>query len=313
LVLVDLEGKETPLDLPPGAYQNPRFSPDGNRIAFNLYEGHSVETWVFDRKSGRRYKLPSEGNNIVPNWHPEGDRISFYSDREGAGKWKYYWQKVDGTAEPEPLFDAKQEGYGWFGAQDWSPDGKILIGPGSLEFSDDTERGAELLYLPLEDSPQLSLLIERQRRVGLHGTSFSPNGKWVAFVADEAGAIGSTAQVYVTRLPEGGQKWMVSKEGGTCPVRSPHGKRIYFEKSRHMMVVDLETEPEPEAGEPRALWNFTENKYSAGDDYTRPNWDISPDGGYFIVTREAADREPPTNVNVTTNFFEVLREKVPTE
>ncbi len=40
------------------------------------------------------------------------------------------------------------------------------------------------------------------------------------------------------------------------------------------------------------------------------NWDVSPDGAYFI-TLESEPREPP-RLNLVINWFEELKAKVPT-
>ena len=78
------------------------------------------------------------------------------------------------------------------------------------------------------------------------------------------------------------------------------------------MVVDVQTEPEFLASSPRVLFNYREKKYSPGNFYTFPNWDIAPDGKSFIMLRFHKDWEPPLHINITTNFFEELKQKVPT-
>src|SRR5262249_42601367 len=45
---VDSFGKTQPLHAPPGQYANPRFSPDGKRLAFSSNSGKGTDIWVTD-------------------------------------------------------------------------------------------------------------------------------------------------------------------------------------------------------------------------------------------------------------------------
>jgi hypothetical protein len=113
---------------------------------------------------------------------------------------------------------------------------------------------------------------------------------------------------------EGGQKWMASKDGGITRLWSPDGRQIYFLQScKLLMAVDVSTGAEFLARTPRVLFDFDKPRYWWGDNYTMPNWDISPDGKYFVVTRDPKDWKLPRQINVTTNFLEVLGEQVPTK
>ena len=45
---VDSVGKTQPLHAPLGIYRNPRFSPDGKRLAFSMGSGKGADIWVKD-------------------------------------------------------------------------------------------------------------------------------------------------------------------------------------------------------------------------------------------------------------------------
>jgi hypothetical protein len=79
------------------------------------------------------------------------------------------------------------------------------------------------------------------------------------------------------------------------------------------MAVDVSIGVEFQARTPRVLFDFDKLGYWFGDNYTVPNWDISPGGKYFVVTRWPKDWKSPRQLNVTTNFLDVLRERVPTK
>src|SRR4029077_21048643 len=47
LALVDRNGAVQPLKLPPGAYEYPRLSPDGKRIAVGSDDGKDASVWIY--------------------------------------------------------------------------------------------------------------------------------------------------------------------------------------------------------------------------------------------------------------------------
>lgn len=64
LALADPGGAVKSLDVPPMRYANPRFSPDGSRLAVDVADGEGSDIWVYDL-SGRAgiQLLIQEGNN----------------------------------------------------------------------------------------------------------------------------------------------------------------------------------------------------------------------------------------------------------
>ena len=69
-----------------------------------------------------------------------------------------------------------------------------------------------------------------------------------------------------------------------------------------MMVVDVQTEPSFTASRPRLLF---EGQY--GNDF-----DVAPDGQRFLMVR-SEQGEVPTELNVVLNWFEELKQRVPTD
>ena len=100
------------------------------------------------------------------------------------------------------------------------------------------------------------------------------------------------------------------------PVWSPDGKQIFFVKEEaqqgEMMVVDFQRESTPSASAPRTLFKLQGLDWHQ-DYYPFPGYDISPDGRHFLMTKLVEDWSQPRHLNVTTNFFGAIREKVPTE
>ena len=145
--IIDSLGKIKSRIAPPLAYFNdPAFSPDGNKIVFR------GATEAFKKDSGyldELYMMNADGSNLEklsnypaadttapwysyhagpPRWHPTGDFISFQSFRDG--KYSLYGISPDGSKE-WVLFESDSLHQGW---HDWSDNGKWLaIGVSGLD------------------------------------------------------------------------------------------------------------------------------------------------------------------------------------
>ncbi len=99
-------------------------SPDGTKLAVQTLEddGQSV-VWVYDLSGDTAIRrVTQEGNNSRPIWTPDGERLTFASDRDGTTS--IYWQSADGSGVAERLTTA-EEGTSHL-PESWSPDGNVL-------------------------------------------------------------------------------------------------------------------------------------------------------------------------------------------
>ncbi|MGH7635037.1 MAG: CehA/McbA family metallohydrolase, partial [Gemmatimonadaceae bacterium] len=121
-----------------GGYDyQPDVSPDGNWVAFDRYDGNSVELELLDVSTGAVRALTSNrAVNVEPRWSPDGARLAFVSTAY-QGRWHVYTMDVrDGHgSEPARLTvdrDSKLPRY-YYSVYDhylsptWSPDGKELV------------------------------------------------------------------------------------------------------------------------------------------------------------------------------------------
>jgi len=134
---------------------------------------------------------------------------------------------------------------------------------------------------------------------------FSPDGRWLVYVSNESGHF----EVYAQPYPGPGGKWQISTEGGTEPVWNPNGRELFYRSGDKMMAVDITTQPSFAAGKPRMLF---EGQY-VPTPATLPNYDVSPDGQRFLMLKPSDSAEAPTQINVVLNWFEELKQKVPTD
>jgi hypothetical protein len=100
----------------------------------------------------------------------------------------------------------------------------------------------------------------------------------------------------------------VSRNGGANVAW--RGQEILFESGGKLLSVTVDG-PDAELSEPLALFSLA--PFWRGDNGRLPNWDLSPDGQHFVMTRFVDEPEtaPPRQINIVTNFFDLLRERIP--
>jgi serine/threonine protein kinase/Tol biopolymer transport system component len=290
LVWVDRNGKSEPLSAPPRFYFAPRLSPDGQEVALWTF-GATADVWIYDLVRGTVTRLISQGSSQFPIWTPDGKRLTYRGTRGGSRN--LFWKMADGSGAEERL----TTGEGTQTVGSWSPDGQVLAFTAG-----GSTTGSDIWILRLSDRKTQPFL---QTPSNESAPRFSPDGRWLAYISDESGRV----EVYVQPYPGPGGKWQISTEGGTGPVWNRNGRELFYRSGDKMMAVEIATQPGFAAGKPRVLF---EGQYQpAPGNYS--NYDVSPDGQRFLMLKpmEQAERAP-TQINVVLNWFEELKQKVPT-
>ena len=179
----------------------------------------------------------------------------------------------------------------------WSPDGQLLA-----FIENNPATGQDIWVLRLDDRKAQPFL---RTRFNEGAPRFSPDGRWLAYYSDESGR----KEVYVKPYPAPGGKWQISTDGGMEPVWNRNGREIFYRSGDKMMAADIASQPSFAAGKPQMLFERTYVP-STG---TAPNYDVSPDGQRFLMLKPVEQaRAAPTQINVVLNWFEELKQKVPT-
>jgi Tol biopolymer transport system component len=291
MVWVDRKGVEQALPAPARTYRFPRVSPDGQRVAATIDESES-HIWLYDlrRETLTRWTF-GEGINLLGAWSPDGKRIAFQSNRDGPTN--VYSQLADGGGGLERLTTSEYIN----APNSWSPDGQALA---FIEIHPDT--GYDIWVLRMNDRKAQPFL---STRFNESAPQFSPDGHWLAYISDEFGRF----EIYVQPYPGPGGKWQVSTEGGTEPVWNRNGRELFYRQGNKMMAVELTTQPSFSPGKPKMLFEAPYVPTPA----TFPNYDVSPDGQRFLMLKPSESAEAaPTQINVVLNWFEELKQKVPT-
>jgi Tol biopolymer transport system component len=303
LVWLDRAGRETPLD--ESWSFDPRISagnagwalsPDGSALAIGLVTESGEDIWIRELAGGRLMRSTfEEGMEGRPRWTPDGRSITYVGGRGNAVG--LYERRVDGTGSPRLLFaESVSEGV-------WHPNGEWVL----LRYGQTTSAagGRDITGIrPGVDTAAVPLLASRFDESAV---APSPDGRWLAYQSDEAGAV----NVFVVPFPEtDGGKWQVSASGGRGPLWSRDGSELFYvSPDDEMMAVSVTASGDaPLLGQPEVLFEIPESylEIFSGRFYTQ--WDVAPDGR-FIMSRRLDDQGGGA-VIVVENFLEELKARM---
>ena len=307
LAITDGVGAKKFLPFPAGLYSNPRISPDGKQLVAAVVESGNKNLWIYDLSGAASPRRLTFDGASFPIWTRDGQRIIYTSNRDGGRA--LYWQRADGNGSAERLTEPKEA---TIVATSLSEDGK------NLAFTDDSG-SRDIWMLPLDGGRKPQPLIEAKGSLEWRG-SFSPDGRWIAYASDES----KREQIYVQPFPPTGAKYQITTNGGTSPLWSPDGKKLFYLEAQtgtyrpqagtwtsslyRLISVNVRTQAGFAFSNPTPLVE----RMLMGDD-TRA-YDITPDGKQFVAVFLASDDtsgEPShPEIRVTLNWFEELKRLV---
>jgi hypothetical protein len=297
VVSLDSAGKMSPLITTPGVYGEPRFSPDGRRLALTVSSSSGTNIFSYDLQRETMTQLTFGGHADVPVWTPDGRHMVFTSGSD----YVIWWIRADGSGEPQRIIEAKNP-VPW----SFSPDGRRMA------YRESHSDGIDILTLPLDTSdpdhpkpgnPEPFLETPSDKRVPM----FSPDGRWIAYRSNESGR----SEIYVQPFPAGrGGKWQVSTGGGLYGIWSNNGRELFYETpDYHIMVLDYTATGDSFVpGKPR-LWTEKAVFYPGNSNLT-----LAPDGKHFAVfpVPESAGPEKGTlHVSFLLNFLDEVKRRIP--
>jgi serine/threonine-protein kinase len=265
-------------------------------VALEVDSGTRQDIWNWDSIRENRTLLTfGETSDARPIWTTDGKGIVFSSARDG--NFAIYQKAADTTGKIEQLASAQDR---LLFPSSLSNDGKTLL---TWELGN---AGSDIGMMSMEgDRTRKTLLQEKYDELD---PQISPDGRWMAYTSNESGK----DEVYVRPFPDvdSGGRWHISTNGGNSPLWSPDGSELFYISGYSVMAVSVETEPTFKHETPKTLF-VTTTDYFGG-------YDIHPDGKRFLMMKfaaapgdESADGSPP-KIKVVLNWFEELKEKVPT-
>jgi eukaryotic-like serine/threonine-protein kinase len=252
-----------------------RLAPDGKRIVAELYnvEDGYARVWIFDAATGNGRPITEDlaGGSV---WSPDSSRL-VYSGVIVTQVPKLFVRSVTEESYGKPLLPGAHPEQLQV-PTDWSGDGRFIVYrsllQGDLWVAD---LAGEKSVTPLLDSPA-------QETSGV----FSPDGKWLAFVSDEAGR----PEVYLQAFEAGetprlhGERYRISRSGALSVRWRGDGRELFYAGANgKMYAVPITLGGQLRIGSPVALFDI---EIEATTPIIMPStFDVSADGQRFLLPR----------------------------
>ena len=268
LVWFDSSGQEVQ-QMPQVGYNYPRLSPDGLHLAVASDDEHNGRYYirVCDLERGVSTRLSDaviEATEMA--WSRDGKRIAYATVRADT----YCIEEIasDGSGPAQVLLKGAK-----MIPNDWSPDGHLvfmdlMIGLSSLAVYSASDH--QVTRLP-------AAVAEGQ---------FSPDGKWVAYIASG----GRASEIFVQPFPGPGGRIQISSAGGSQPRWSRDGRQVFYvQPDRKLMAVSFD----PQRGSPGAPRALFQTRIVAPA-FALFQYDVSPDGRFLINSFPSNSSSPLT-------------------
>lgn len=258
---------------------------DGSKLAFVALRSGKWELWEKSLPGGAERALMADDYvRNLPQWSPDGSRLAYWRGRSVAYRRGISWVRGDGqvviwfadTSREEPLTAPSSLGR-WI--YDWSSDGKRLLA--SVE-SSATHR-MEIYLLPTEvNGPITPKRIASEPDSDLWQPHFSPDQKWVVFVAETNTPMQRELQLHLTAVSgEGAAIRITDGQWDDKPRWAPDGKTIYFvsRRSGFFDVWGIHFDPATgqTTGEPFQVTKFESPALMIGPDIVHTELSLNQD------------------------------------
>jgi serine/threonine-protein kinase len=295
LTWVTRAGKREPVDSTwKGEFASPTLSPDGSRIVVAVRDKSQSELWVKPAVGGAPTRLGVEHRNSVePAWSPDGRWVSYLAGPASANTGDVWRQRADGVGAAERLARSARP----LSEQIWGPVSGALL----MRTTTPTPGAGDILVLrPGVDREPVPLVASPRTE---YSPVVSPDGKWLAYVADETGRF----EVYVTPFgAPGTARWAISTAGGNSPRWSHRGDEVFYLDLRSQMVAaKVVTTPTFEVQKTRVLFDASDFVQVS---ISRRNYDVAPDDQRFLMVQRAGGAKRGEIV-VVEHWLDEIRRK----
>jgi serine/threonine-protein kinase len=270
LVRVDRNGVVRALMQERRRYHSPRISPDGRRIAFDDVTPDGRDVWLYTEGTQGLTRATFQRDGHDPVWTLDGRGLYYLGGRDG--RLDIFRTQLGTTASPRPESTAVELNY--TGTPLRNGAGFLTMLPATVG------RGADVVRL----APGGRTIDTLVATPGDESFAVpSPDGRWFAYTSDHSGR----QELYLRSLGGSDVQLQVSLDGASEPVWSRDGREIFYRRATatgaELVAASLHLE-----GEPRVVTRIRLFDVS-GFDTAAPhaNYDVSPDGRWFVFARRA--------------------------
>jgi serine/threonine-protein kinase len=261
LMLVDRDGKSTPIGSEMRRFNFPRISPDGQRIAVEIGTGSGFDIWTYDQGSHTLSPFTTDRRSIRPSdWTTDGKRLVYIGIRADSAnnRWGRWDIVISGETPREAPRGLVAGGAAVAAAQGssfayWSTDG--------------------IKVAPLETPANSRLLVPASEKPGI--MRLSRDGRYLAYES----ALSGDLEIFAQQASGDGPRVQISSGGGEEPLWSPDGSEVIYRGGGSFIAAQVTRNPL------RVVRRDTLFK----DTYIRGavtgNYDIMPNGRQFVAIK----------------------------
>ncbi len=201
-------------------------SPDGSQLVYRVNSRDTDELWIrsLDRQADRLRKVEIDADIVHPRWSRDGTQLAYLrrpANRQHAAAVVLLAVNDEKEQQVGPAGQSPEMVY------DWGPDGGSLL----VRCSASSVRSAICRLSTSSTKPEMHVIAADADR-NLYAAAYSPNGRWVSFIA--APDL-SRSTVFVS--PAAGGPWAAVTDTADhsfqdLPRWSPDGRTLYFLSNR---------------------------------------------------------------------------------
>jgi eukaryotic-like serine/threonine-protein kinase len=260
LTWFDRSGRQTGTVGEPGAYGQVVLSPRGRRATVVRFDAEGLtDLWDVDLASGIFSRVTTHpAHDLDPSWSPDERALAFTSYRTGRQA-LFVKDVVSGREEPLGTFGEPAV------LDEWTRDGRFIVF---------RTLGKAVYAMPLGGDRTPRLLADTPYTED--EVHVSPDGRWVAFQADESGRW----EIYVAAFPSFTSRRQISSGGGFQPQWRADGRELFYvSPDGTLMSVQVDARREFTVSRPAPLFTTNISPFGGG---TTPQYAVTADGQRFL-------------------------------
>ena len=277
---VDRAGNGTPTDTAwrlTAPANSMALSPDGRSLALSLRRPNGIgsDIWIRRLDTGTLSRLTFERTwNGRPVWLPDGRSVAYVSGDAILNIGEIRAKRADGSERDELLASGSSQ----LSAIAFSRDGRWQL----VRSPTSSPAGANIGMMRRDIPDSIHWILDS--RFTETTPALSPDGRWLAYASNETGVL----EIYLRPFPDvSTAKWQVSSGGGSAPLWSHSGSRLFFMGGGALNEVEFRPGAQFSTSSQRRLFPIGRFKV----DESHWFYGVAPGDGRFIMYGSDTEQE----------------------